>query len=265
MKSKSSTSLPVSDRIVKSLYTYAVATRELLTDCTLTGEELRLLIYLMTHDLPDARNGGHRKGYVYLSRDYLARAFARSKRQISNLLRGLDNKQYIRREFQKGDVTVVQLLKTMVTGETGIEEKLQGSEPSPLKKTFKTPLKKICKGPLKKTFNQKNRMEDENRKSRKATDPDVKILLDYFCKQYEQAFKYKYTVSGKRDGQTFKDILKDHPVEILQRCIDLFMTDTNPFVDGNRTIPVLRSQINRYIQTISVSAAAIPAAYRKFE
>jgi len=90
-------SLSVSEGIVKSLDAYAVATPELLTDRNLTGEELRLLIFLMTHDLPDARNGGHRKGHVYLSRAYIASNFARCKRQISNLFRALEDKKCIRR------------------------------------------------------------------------------------------------------------------------------------------------------------------------
>ena len=212
MKSNSSTSLSLPDGILKSLDACAVATRELLTDRNLTGEELRLLIFLMTHDLPDARNWGYRKGFVYLTRAYLASNFARCKRQISHLVSSLEGKGYVRRESQRGKSNIIHLLRGTSSGDLTLAENIQGSKPEPLQVSCNTPLKEICKGPLKKTFNQKNRIEDENRKSRKAADPNVKILIDYYCKQCEQILKAKYTVSGKRDGQTFKDLLKDHSV-----------------------------------------------------
>ncbi len=266
MKPKRSTSSALPEGFVRSLDTYAEVTRELLTDRNLTGEELRLLIFLMTHDLPDARNHGLRKGYVYLSRATLASNFNRSTRQISNLVSGLETKGYVRREFQKGLVNVIQLLKGPPLEHDTLAENLQGSDSLLLQESFNTPLQKTCKGPLKKTFNQKNRIEEENKKSRKSTDPNVRLLTDHFCSEYEKAIGHKYSVSGGRDGQICKDLLKDHSLETLKNCIALFLTDRDSWLDGKRTIPVLRSRINQYVQhTSSGSEAPVPAAYRKLQ
>jgi hypothetical protein len=84
-----------------------------------------------------------------------------------------------------------------------------------------------------------------------TSDPNVKLLVDYFCSEYQTTYGHKYTVSGNRDGQTFKDLLKDHSVETLKHCIDLFMVDTDSFVNGKRTNPIFRYRINQYIQEIS--------------
>jgi hypothetical protein len=251
MTSNTLISRSVSDGIVKNLDAYALATRELLTDRNLTGEELRLLIFLMTHDLPDARNGGYRKGYVYLSRAYIASNFARCKRQISNLFSGLEIRGYVRREPRRGTVNIIHLAKSAPAEDVTLAENIQGSEPQPLQETCNAPLKEMCKGPLKKTFHQKNRIEDKKKKNRTTSDPNVKLLVDYFCSEYQTTYGHKYTVSGNRDGRTFKDLLKDHSVETLKRCIDLFLADTDPWLNGKRTIPVLRSRINQYIQEIS--------------
>jgi hypothetical protein len=110
-----------------------------------------------------------------------------------------------------------------------------------------------------------DREKSAKKKLGKSTDPNVKALIDYFCSQYQASFSHKYTVSGERDGQVFKDCLKDHSVEILQRCIDLFLVDTDPWLNSKRTVPVLRSRINQYIQTVSIAEAPVPPAYRKLQ
>jgi len=99
---------------------------------------------------------------------------------------------------------------------------------------------------------------------KKPTDPRVKQLIDYFSNRHLEMFGHKYTVSGAKDGQTFKDLLKDHTSEIITACIDLLFADTDEWLNGRRTIPVFRSKINAYLQQLNQAPEApVPAAYRK--
>jgi len=93
---------------------------------------------------------------------------------------------------------------------------------------------------------KKNSKNGKNAKKR--TDPRVKELIDYFCAAHEKSLGIKYVVSGQRDGHIFKSLLEVHEQFTIQQCVDLLFTDTDQWLNGKRTIPVLRSRINTYLQ-----------------
>jgi len=101
----------------------------------------------------------------------------------------------------------------------------------------------------------------------KPTDPRVKQLIDYFSARHLEKFGHKYTVSGAKDGKNLKDLLSDdHAPEIITACMDLFFADTDEWLDGKRTIPVLRSRFNSYVQQLSSNPQTpVPLAYRKLQ
>lgn len=102
------------------------------------------------------------------------------------------------------------------------------------------------------------------KKSKTDPDPRVRDLIDHFCQQHQQRYGAKYTVAGAKDGKTLKDLLTDHSSETLRTSIDAFFADTDPWLNGKRTIGVFRSRINTYIQqTAVITALPTPAAYRK--
>jgi hypothetical protein len=108
--------------------------------------------------------------------------------------------------------------------------------------------------------------EKSSKKVSKETDPRVKQLIDYFCAIHQAKFDHKYTVSGARDGQIFKTLLADHSLDTLKTCIQAFFDDQDEWLNGKRTIAVLRSRVNQYIQQLSTQQAApVPAAFSKAE
>lgn len=74
-------------------------------DSRLTAAELRLLIVLMCHDLPDSRNGGCRKGWVCLRASTLSQKLRVSVRQIRRLIASLSRKGFVEREGKSGGLT----------------------------------------------------------------------------------------------------------------------------------------------------------------
>jgi len=89
---------------------------------------------------------------------------------------------------------------------------------------------------------------------KKETDPRISHLITYFCTEYERRLNCKYTVSGAKDGATFKALLKDHSEETLQQCVVLFMDDNERWLDGKRSIGLFRSRINQYMQQLARAA-----------
>src|SRR5271157_606355 len=83
---------------------------------------------------------------------------------------------------------------------------------------------------------------------KKETDPRVKALIDYFCTTYKAKLGYKYTVSGGKEGQIFKTLLIDHSLETLRAGIDTFFNNQEGWLNGKRTIGVFFSKINQCLQ-----------------
>jgi hypothetical protein len=101
-------------------------------------------------------------------------------------------------------------------------------------------------------------------KAKSDPNPDVRVVIDYFSDKYLEKFGVRYSVAWGKDGKILKDLLRDHSLEILQRCIDFFFADSDPWLDGKRTLGVFRSRINAYIQQTAIpKAAPTPAAYRR--
>jgi hypothetical protein len=99
---------------------------------------------------------------------------------------------------------------------------------------------------------------------KKETDPNIKVLIDYFCATHEAKFGHKYTVSGGRDGQIIKTLLTDHPLDIVKACMDILFDDPDEWLNGKRIIPILKSRINQYVQQLSTQQTTpTPAAHRK--
>ena len=70
---------------------YALVPRSLVTDGNLTGEELRLLVFLMTYDLPDkrmrdAKTRPMRNNFVYVARSLMAAELKKTVRWVAVLI-----------------------------------------------------------------------------------------------------------------------------------------------------------------------------------
>ncbi len=85
----------------------------LVIDMSLTAQELRVWLYLCLHNLPDSRNGGRRKGYVFVSRSAISRVFGCTQRQAGRMLASLEVKGLIRREEQPGKTSRIHLAVDM--------------------------------------------------------------------------------------------------------------------------------------------------------
>lgn len=111
------------------------------------------------------------------------------------------------------------------------------------------------------------------KKEPKAPDPRVNLLHECFQEHHKQKFGQPYSPVWGRDGNIFKDLLRDYPPETLQECIALFFSDSDPYLDGKRTVPMFRSRINTYVQLMAGSSknptiqktTPTPAAYRPLE
>jgi hypothetical protein len=99
-----------------------------------------------------------------------------------------------------------------------------------------------------------------SKKPKVDTDPRVRNLIAYFCEQYVWTYHAKYTVAGGKDGQAVKALLQDHSTETLQRCIDAFFADNDPWLNGKRTIGVFRSRVNQYVQQCATPRQPRPSA-----
>jgi hypothetical protein len=104
-----------------------------------------------------------------------------------------------------------------------------------------------------------------SRKASKDPDPRVKQLIDYFCDTHEAKFGHKYIVSGGRDGKILKDLLSNGlSVEDIKCCIDALFLDQDEWLNGKRSIPVLKIRVNQYLQEATArQSVPTPAAFRK--
>jgi len=84
-------------------HSYAYVPMSLIGNSALSHVEFRLLVLLMCLDLQDRTAGGRRKGYVDLSRAYVAKYLGiTSLRFVSKLLTSLEAKNFIERKKIKG-------------------------------------------------------------------------------------------------------------------------------------------------------------------
>jgi len=92
-------------------YLYAPVPLSLASDQRLSNAEVRLLVVLMCHDLPDQRNGGRRKGAVQVRRSRLAALLGiKELRHISKLLRSVEEKGLISRIPIEGRASEIKLM-----------------------------------------------------------------------------------------------------------------------------------------------------------
>jgi len=103
--------------------------------------------------------------------------------------------------------------------------------------------------------------------SKEKGDPRVKELIGHFSILHKERYGHKYSVSGGRDGKIVKDLLEDeYSLEDIQYCIDALFQDQDPWLDGKRTIPVLKSRVNQYIQKRTTEQPSpTPAAHRPLQ
>jgi len=233
----------------------------LLNDRALTDAELRLWLVLAAHCM----DGGD---VCFPSVSRLAGILGKSARQITNTLGRLEAKGHVKRQFQKGKSSNYELARSMDP-----RRKLQGLSHTPeenfgggVKKTSMDPRRKLH--PETDVFKQKNIKESTSlpagpvpgkRKSQKNpqgkdADPRVNEILHTFCAQYQDKFSAPYTPAYGRDNKHFKDLLVDHSLEILTACITEFFNDSDPWLNGKRTVGIFRSRINGYVQERTVFA-----------
>lgn len=175
--------------------TWTPASIELITDSRITDREFRLLVYLMAHDLP---NGSRkkRKGYAFLSRTTIAKAFGCTPRAISYLLNSLEEKGFLLREIRAGKVSNIWFGNTSkkrfnVTSQSEVSPIALESSPDvlfpsrPLKPAFKggseahfqgtleaglhPTLEAEFQGPLKLGFNHKRELNKKREEKKNTT------------------------------------------------------------------------------------------------
>jgi len=199
-------------------------------------------------------------------------------RHISKLLRSVEEKGLVSRIPIQGRASEIRLtIPDYPPVSTLAHKRQRDGQPLPVEDKGGLPMKD--KGPLPIEDNQKirNKIRTEEvppascpkdtqqrvtkaERARKTassnqTDPRVSRLIVHFGTQYERIFGHRYTFSGGKDGATFKALLKDHTPETLQRCTILFLEDSDPWLNGKRTISVLRSRINQYVQLLTRDTA----------
>ncbi|OPZ23707.1 MAG: hypothetical protein BWZ02_03121 [Lentisphaerae bacterium ADurb.BinA184] len=105
---------------------------------------------------------------------------------------------------------------------------------------------------------QKEEQTTENRKPRRAADrpppdPRVKVFIDWFCADYQEAKGQAYIVAGGKDGATVKRLLaaldRDRAVVCglaeLKRAA-LAMLNDEKWGRDNASVGVLSAQINKW-------------------
>lgn len=220
---------------------YTLATEELITDAALTGEELRLLLFLQCHDLPDSGNSGNRKGFVFLSRGRCAERLRRGVRRISALLAGLEAKGFIRREHQDGKASRIVLL-TLVP-EIPLSKSFKGSnDPCTFCSRVEQPtLDENVQGSLEQkqqgTLEQNVQPEDKKEKSRKK----------------EKNVRSSSATTPKRTTRKKLPIVRD--LEKLQTLLDAI--DLSPFRQNFPEIDV-DALFNRFSDTVLHGTAKDP-------
>ncbi len=259
---------------------YVILHETLITSLELTGEELRLLVFLMCYDLPDHRNSGKRKGYVFLSRKRIGERLNKEPRQISYLLASLQSKGFIERKLQKGKASRIYFLEKEPLQKicnTTLAENLQGST-EVLHKSNKGPLQKIC--------NHKNRKEEKNLKKStasstrnpsktskqatkpKETDPRIKILIDFFSEKHTEIHGERPHIMGGKDASAIKRLLNTIPdVEQLKVRMNRYLNDQLGWMDRPLwNITGFEKQVNAYGNDKSQQPEPISnPAYRKFD
>lgn len=84
--------------------------------------------------------------------------------------------------------------------------------------------------------------------TKKAPNPDVKKIIDYFRESYAKKHDAEYLVSWEKDGAIIVRLLKAHKADDVYKLIDRFMTENDEWVNkAGRTIGILSTQVNRLI------------------
>jgi len=107
----------------------------------------------------------------------------------------------------------------------------------------------------------------QSNKPKKPADSRITQLKTYYGATHRQCRGIDYVPSHAADAKHFQELLAvPLSADTIQACIDLFLADKNPWLnDKPRSVGMLRSQINTYLQQLSQEAAApIPAAHRKW-
>lgn len=84
----------------------------------------------------------------------------------------------------------------------------------------------------------------QDAKKRTCTNPDVKVFIDWFCVQFQNKTGTKYHITGGKDGDLIKRLLKTHSLVDLQRAAGLMFSDTWIAEHRGYSIGILSSQIN---------------------
>lgn len=80
----------------------------------------------------------------------------------------------------------------------------------------------------------------------KTKDTRVKVLIDYFFAKHLSERKTKIVISGGKDGDIFKELLKTWSEEELKIKIDQFMIYSDPWMtDKPYSVGMFKSQFNK--------------------
>jgi hypothetical protein len=229
----------------------------LLFDIDVSALAFRLWLVIERH-----RCGRDKPCYPGLTR--LAKLLGVTRRHVISLVRELEEKGYLKAERRPGRPNLYAPCLPVNSGSPVNEASLVNSG-SPTSEPRCTGV--VNDGSPKVDVLKKRKEEDgtqppvagrfektsknpksSSKKAKPDTDPGVAVLIKYFCGKYLEKLGAKYTVTGGKDGQAMKILLKDHSAETLQRCVDAFLADLDPWLDGKRSIGVFRSRINSYIQ-----------------
>lgn len=88
--------------------------------------------------------------------------------------------------------------------------------------------------------------QDSSEKNKPADlpNPEVKTFLDWFCTSFQDKTGTKYHVTGGKDGDLIKRLLKTYTLTELQKATDLMFADKWIGEHRGYSIGVLSSQIN---------------------
>lgn len=86
-----------------------------------------------------------------------------------------------------------------------------------------------------------------------AKDPDhdpadTEAALNHYINKFKRSFNVEPDISFAKDKKILKDLVKKHGLSKVKRVIDLFMADTDRFVQENGySIGTMKSKVNKYL------------------
>lgn len=235
----------------------------LLVDPDLSPTEKCLLLLVAAHCIGDKQS-------CFPGSTRLANMFGLQERWVRALLKNLQHKGWLRIEPRPGRTSLYTLLPKFGPRKctAGVPRNSNaGVERDPGTVLPDTPAVE-CRTPRNCTTDESEELNhkkgnskdaarprpQEKKSKRKDADARIRELIDHFSQCHESLFNAKYSVSGERDGQIFKTLLKDHSAETIKTCIDLFFKDDDEWLLGAEySIPIFKSRFNRYLQRLTRS------------